>query len=58
MFLPSGYGPVYLYNVHAILSLLIFLINVVDYPLLFSNVCLKKCATPLYLKSIQSIGMK
>jgi len=27
---------------------------VVDYSLLFSNVSLKKCATPLYLKSIQS----
>jgi len=34
------------------------IIIVVVYPLLFSNVCLKKCATPLYLKSIQSIGMK
>jgi len=29
----------------------------VDYPLLFSNICLKNCATPLYLKSIQ-VGME
>jgi len=29
-------------------------LNVVHHPFILSNVCLKKCATPLYLKSIQS----
>jgi len=42
----------YLYNVG--LHIINILQNVVDYPLLFSNVCLKKCVTPLYLKSVQS----
>jgi len=31
-----------------------FLINVIDQPLLLRNVCVKKCATTLYLNSIQS----
>jgi len=44
----------YLYNLHVIIALQS---NVVDCTLLFSIICLKKCAAPIYLKTIQN-GIK